>query len=196
MTGFSEDPGAPYQARLSKAEFFSWLERQEGGRFELKDGQIVIHAGTIRRHAWLAHQFGKAFSSRLDWKNWTVGTADIAVELGDDIRYPDVVVERRRDAGETLTTTAPVLIVEVLSPSSAGRDMSIKLAEYTALPSLEAYIVASQDEPIVWVWQRQGEAHAFPKLPSEIAGRDRAIDIPALGISLPLGDIYRGIGGG
>lgn len=197
MTGFSEDPGAPFHAKsLSKAEFFAWLQRQEGGRFELKDGRILMHAGSTKRHVRLTVAFIVALHSRLDPNQWTIGTADLAVEIGDDIRYPDVVVERLLDDGSGLTTTAPVLIVEVLSPSSAGRDLNVKLAEYTGLPSLEAYIVASQEEPIVWVWQRLGEARTFPALPAEIAGRDSAIDIEALGLSLPIGELYRGIGGG
>lgn len=195
MTGFSEDPGVPYQTSLSKGDFLAWLQRQEGGRFELKGGRIVMHAGSTRRHAWLSTNFITALAKRRDPDTWAMGTADIAVEIGDDIRYPDVVVERRQDDGDTPTTAAPVLIVEVLSPSSGGRDMTIKLAEYTGLSSLEAYIVASQDEPFVWIWQRQGEGHAFAELPVEIAGRDETIDIAALGVSLPLGEIFRGIGG-
>lgn len=196
MTGFSEDTGAPYEARLGKAEFLAWLARQEGGRFELKDGHIVMHAGSTRRHARLTARFITLLGQALDPEHWSLGAADMAVEIGQDIRYPDVVVERLTDDGSSLTTTAPVLIVEVLSPSSTGRDMSEKLAEYTGLASLEAYIVASQDEPIVWVWQRQGEAHVFPPLPREIAGRDSAVDLPSLGIALPLADLYRGIVGG
>jgi hypothetical protein len=69
-----------------------------------------------------------------------------------------------------------------------------KLAEYTSLPSLEAYIVASQDEPICWVWQRTGADRSFERKPEDISGRDKAIEIGALGISLPMSEIYRGIG--
>lgn len=196
MTGFSEDPGAPYQARLSKADFLAWLKQQDGGRFELKDGRIVMHAGSTKRHARLTARFIGLLDRMLDPEIWAVGTADLAVEIGEDIRYPDVVVERLLDDGSEVTTTAPVLIVEVLSPSSVGRDMTLKLAEYTRIASLEAYIVASPDQPIVWLWQRLGEARAFPEAPAEIAGRDSAIAIPALGLSLPLDALYRGIGGG
>jgi Uma2 family endonuclease len=103
------------------------------------------------------------------------------------------LVERLNADGKALSTQSPVVLIEVLSPSSTGTDMTEKLAEYTSLPSLEAYIVASQDEPICWVWQR-GEDRAFPKKPKEIAGRDKSIDIAALGISLPLAEIFRGIG--
>lgn len=88
---------------------------------------------------------------------------------------------------------APVLIVEVLSPSSTGTDLTAKLAEYTSLPSLQAYIVASQDEPIVWVWQRDAATGAFPDKPQEVSGREAAIGVAALELSLPMADLYRGI---
>jgi Uma2 family endonuclease len=107
------------------------------------------------------------------------------------ISAPDVLVERVHPDGKALSTDEPVLLVEVLSPSSVGTDMVAKLAEYTSLPSLEAYIVASQEEPICWIWQRTGEARSFAQKP---AGRDKSIEIAALGIALPMGEIYRGIG--
>lgn len=85
--------------------------------------------------------------------------------------------------------------MEVLSPSSAGRDLAIKATEYTSLPSLEAYVVASQDKAIVWVWQRDPDTRAFPAQPVEIEGLDGIISVPALGVTLPLAEIYRGIAG-
>lgn len=71
--------------------------------------------------------------------------------------------------------------------------MNLKLAEYTSLPSLQCYIVASQDEAIVWVWQRDEDTGGFPALPEEIVGIDAAIVVRALCITLPLGEIYRGL---
>jgi hypothetical protein len=71
--------------------------------------------------------------------------------------------------------------------------MNVKLAEYTSLPSLEAYIVASQDEPLCRVWQRHGEERDFPQEPHVIKGGEAVIALPALAISLPLSVIYRNI---
>ena len=92
-----------------------------------------------------------------------------------------------------MASTRPLLVVEVLSPSSVARDMNLKLAEYTSLPSLQCYIVASQDEAIVWVWQRDEDTGTFPALPQEISGLDGRIDVRGLGIDPPLAEIYRGI---
>lgn len=183
---------APLGLKLDKTAFLQWVQRQEG-RFELKDGQVVMHPGGSRRHAMVIGRFVAVLSDRLDPDTWAVYPTDFAIEIGPDIRYPDVVVERMHGEGSALSTETPTLLVEVLSPSSVGTDMTAKLAEYTSLPSLEAYIVASQDEPICWVWQRAGEGRAFPQTPQEVAGRESVIEIGALRLSLPLGGIYRGI---
>ena len=87
------------------------------------------------------------------------------------------------------------MLIEVLSPSLVLLDLKTKLGEYTTLPSLEAYIVTSQDEPILWIWQRSAEnAHAFPPEPMEMIGRSEMMTIDYLGVSVALADLYRGIG--
>jgi Uma2 family endonuclease len=193
MSGFAEEPRATYSAAMGKAEFFAWLQMREGGRYELKDGAIVMHAGSRLQHARLSGRFLAAIARQLDLEEWFVVMADFAVTIGDDIRYPDVVAARADSDPAALSTDSPVFIIEVLSPSSTGRDMVEKLAEYTTLPSLEAYVVASQDEAIAWVWQRDADTRAFPAQPVEIAGFKGFIIIEALGVTLPLSEIYRGI---
>jgi len=184
---------APLDLMLDKQAFLQWVQRQEG-RFELKNGQVIMHPGGTKRHAWIIGAFVTAFRTRLDLSIWCVGPTDIAIEIGPDIRYPDVVVERIQDDGTALSTQTPTVLVEVLSPSSVGTDMTAKAAEYTSLPSLEAYIVASQEEPICWIWQRGGPERSFPPSPAEVAGRDKTVEINALGVSLPMAEIFRGIG--
>jgi Uma2 family endonuclease len=184
---------APLGLKLDKRAFLQWVQKQER-RYELKDGEVIMHPGVSRDHAVLVGRLVTALSTRLNADIWSVSPTDFAVEIGPDIRYPDVLVERLSADGKALSTQSPVVLVEVLSPSSVGTDMVEKLAEYSSLPSLEAYIVASQDEPICWVWQRGSEDRSFPKKPVEIAGRDKAIEVDALGITLPMSEIYRGIG--
>jgi hypothetical protein len=94
------------------------------------------------------------------------------------LRYPDIVVDRAGGGAKDHTATAPVLLVEVLSPSTAATDLGDKAAEYLQIPSLVAYIVLSQDEPKAWVWARAiGE---FAPGPVVIAGTEAIIRIAAL----------------
>ena len=192
MTGFAEDPQVAYGLPRDSKTFLHWVQDREG-RFEFKNGQVVMHAGSTRRHSWLTARFITALSNRLDDMQWAVGSCDIAVEIGDDIRYPDVIVERLVDDGQSVSTTEPVLLVEVLSPSSVARDMTEKFAEYTSLSSLEVYIVASQEEPIVWAWQRSEANRTFPEKPNEISGRDKSIELTTFKFALPLAELFRTI---
>lgn len=192
MTGFSEDPQSAYGRPLDKKAFLHWVQRQQY-KYEFKNGEAVMHPGGTRKHAQIIGHFIVALGNRLDPKAWAVGPGEFAVAIGEDVRFPDILVERASSAGDALSTEEPVVLVEVLSPSSKATDMTIKLAEYTSLASLEAYIVASQDEPIVWVWQRDPSSRAFPAQPIEISGRDQSIEISALELTLPLAELFRSI---
>src|SRR5262245_59468272 len=89
-----------------------------------------------------------ALEKRLDPLRWSVLTSDFGLDLGPStVRYPDVVVDAAGGALKDLTATAPVLVAEILSPSSVKDDLDIKPAEYARSPSL----VLSQDEAKAWV---------------------------------------------
>jgi Uma2 family endonuclease len=101
------------------------------------------------------------------------------------------VVDHAGGGGKDYAATAPVLLAEVLSPSSAEIDLGDKVAEYLQLPSLLAYIVLSQDEPKAWVYVRAGAQ--FTAGPVVIDGAEAAIRVAALQLELPMADIYAGI---
>ena len=181
---------------VDKATFYRFVaDAPEGHRFEFVRGRIV-HAmtGATYDHGQISLRAAMIVGRQLDPKQWAVSVADRGVETADTIRYPDIVVERSLGASKSLFTDAPVLIIEVLSQSSGERDLEIKPAEYTSLPSLQAYIVASQDDPVCQVWLR-GADGKFPPQPVTIEGRDQVIHIPALSVAIPLAEVYRGIGG-
>lgn len=186
---------AQLEITLERSQFLRWVQGRPG-RYELKGGRVVMHAGTTRNHWLVYNRFIVEIAKQLDSGRWVVGGTDFAIEVGEkDIRYPDVLVEAAGRDGKALTTSEPILIVEVLSPSSVGTDMTEKPAEYGSLPSLAAYIVASQDEPIAWVWRREAGADgAMPIRPAEVAGRDAIIEVEALGVSIRLDAVYHGIG--
>ena len=178
---------------LDKHAFLHWAERQEG-RFELKGNRVVAIANGTRNHAHVFSNIAYALMRRLDRSCWSVTAANFAVAIGEDIRYPDVLVERAGADGKALSTTEPVFIAEVLSPSSLALDLHDKAAEYMSLPSLEAYLVAAQDEPRLWLWQRAAAgARAFPNSPQELSGTAARLTLKALGVEVELAEIYAGI---
>ena len=147
--------------------------------------------GASRAHGRIVTNLVVGLVRRLDPAGWNV-IAEFGIDAGPDVlRYPDVVVDRADGKASDSTAVDPVIIAEVLSPSTSTVDLGDKVAEYLELSSLLGYLVFSQDEPKVWMWVR-GEA-GFSPTPIVLSGRDAAIEVSALGVSLPLSAIYAGI---
>lgn len=181
-----QDPPPP-PAPVDRATFLRWAQTVEG-RYEWVEGRIVMMVRVTRNHAKAASAIVVALASRLDRDRYQISSADFGVETPTGIRYPDVMVDPADRDGSELTTDAPIFIAEVLSPSSIAVDMVEKAAEYRQIESLTAYAVFSQDEPRVWVWIK-GES-CWPAAPAMIEGRDAALNIPSLRVTLPLAEIY------
>jgi Uma2 family endonuclease len=174
---------------MDKDTFLAWAQGREG-RFELVERRVVMMVGGSKTHALIASQLMRALWARIDVTRWVVLGSDLAVDVGpDSLRYSDAIVDVI-GGQRALVATAPTLIAEVLSPSSATLDLGDKAAEYLRLPSLAAYLVLSQDEIKAWVYVKGSEQHPGPQ---PIAGAGATIKVPALGIDLPLAEIYRGI---
>jgi Uma2 family endonuclease len=101
-----------------------------------------------------------------------------------------VVVDAAGGGFRDLTATAPVIIAEVISPSSEKEDLGAKAEEYLQLPSLSAYLVLAQDAPEMRVWLRG--PLGFSQKPKSVKGLDAVIQIGLLGAALPLKEIYAG----
>jgi Uma2 family endonuclease len=188
--GTSRDEPPP-PAPVDRETFQLWASRQER-RYEWVRGEIVMMTDVSRGHARIVTRLVIALSSRLDLDRYEIATSDFGVNTPGSRRYPDVLVEAVNPDLKGRTSETPIFIGEVLSPSSIPVDMGQKPAEYANLASLQTYAVFSQDEPTVWVWQR-GES-GLPERPTCLEGREARLDIPALGATLALADIYRGIG--
>jgi len=180
--------------KVDKPTFFKLIQQQpEQYRFEYVRGRIMQQmAGGTRKHVRIAQRFIEIFSARLDRQKWIALPSDLAVDTGQTIRYADVVVEPMSGEPDALATATPAILVEVLSKSSEDRDLFLKAQEYLAMPSLQAYIVASQDEPLCFVWTRD-RTGAFPTDGVELRGEDKTIDIPMLTSPIPLAEVYRGL---
>jgi Uma2 family endonuclease len=172
---------------MDKAAFLAWVEGREG-RYELAGGRVLMMTGGSRAHAQITANLFRALDSRLDPDRWTI-LSDFGIDLGPKtLRYPDVVVDPATDAPRDLTAIAPILIAEVLSPSTERVDLGDKAAEYLRLRSLAVYLVFAQDELKAWVWLRGPDD--FSPRPQVLTAPDDVVRISPLGIDLPLAEIY------
>src|SRR5262249_30615068 len=103
--------------RMDNATFLDWVQGPEG-RYELAGGRVVSMAGDTIRHGMILGNLFALLRARLDRTQWIALTENgIDVRPGT-IRYADIVVDQYDAKGEGLTARAPVLVAEVLSPST------------------------------------------------------------------------------
>jgi Uma2 family endonuclease len=176
--------------QIDKAAFLAWVEGREG-HYELVRGRVVMLPGFSRRHGLIVTNLVVALRNQLDPQRWQV-IAEFGLDSEPEtLRYPDIVVDAVGGGGKDYTAISPVLVAEVLSPSTAEIDLGDKAAEYLQMPSLRAYLVFSQDEPKAWVWLRS--QNGFAPGPQVFASADETIRVGDLGLELPLSAIYAGL---
>ncbi|MBX9927218.1 MAG: Uma2 family endonuclease [Hyphomicrobiaceae bacterium] len=181
---------------VSKEQFYRFLETRIDERYEYEGGLIVQQmAGGTRRHSEVAKRIMRAWDGQLARANWVI-LNERGVETPDRVRFADVVVEPADEPDDSLAATRPVIIVEVLSPSSKAYDLKIKPTEYLGIPTLDVYMVASQTEPAVRFWQRSEEG-TFPTEPVEIEGLSQRLTLACrpFAVTLDLAEIYDGLCG-
>jgi Uma2 family endonuclease len=176
--------------RMDKETFYRWVERQER-RHELVNGRPVMMNGVTFDHARIARNLCGLLMRLVDPNRHDLLVGEVAVEIGDTIRYPDIMVCERESDGKAQRSQSPILLIEILSETSLYIDLHDKAAEYTSLPSVGTYAVFSQDSAKAWVWTRGNEG--MPAKPEEVFCIEKALEVPSLGLSLPFEDIYRGV---
>jgi Uma2 family endonuclease len=195
--GFSDLSQEPFADIPTEPEaFLRWaakLDRHQPFKYELSEGKVSRMMIQVSRAHWLvtANILGELLA-KLDRTRFQAGPAEFGVRTAVGVRYPDAIVDRASAGLGDLACVAPILIVEVLSPSTAGLDFTVKLEEYKAISSVQTYLISSQDEPRAWVWSRQING-SWPRLPTELAGREGAIPLGGLGIEITMAAIFRGI---
>ena len=173
-------------------DFLTWQEGREG-RYELVGGvPVKMMTGATARHDNIVLNVLAELRLRLRGRPCRPFSADFCVEtLPGQIRRPDAGVDCDQVDPDALVAREPVLIVEVFSPSTRDFDRAAKLAEYKAVPSVRTILYVEPNRPEVYVFER-GTADAWAE--SRVIGLDNSVGVPALGLDLPLAEIFDGIG--
>jgi Uma2 family endonuclease len=141
-----EEPRVGYaleKPRMSADEFLAWDEGQTL-RHEFLRGEVYAMAGGEDRYYTAALNLAVALRLHLRGTPCRVYGSDVKlrVEAADAFFYPDLMVTcSARDAADRLHKREPVLVVEVLSPSTAGFDRGEKFAAYRTLDSLREMLL-------------------------------------------------------
>lgn len=177
--------------RASYAEYLA-VEQHSDHRHELLDGLIVAMAGGSDEHNAIAGRFAIQLGIRLpggcryytpDQRFW--------IEANGRGRYSDGSIVCGKPAHpphDGQATTNPVIVLEVLSPSSQGDDEGDKRVDFQSLPSLRAYVVAAQDQRCIKVYRRDVRGTWRPE--PDVFGDGERFVLPLLSEPVDVAQIY------
>jgi Uma2 family endonuclease len=146
------------ELHMSREKYRRWVKAQPKDRFERIEGTVMAMAperaghNDLKMQMWLALRQAIAapgLPCQFYGDGMTVQTADCDFE-------PDVVLHcGERLPRDALTVPEPLVVVEVLSPSTRGGDLTRKLVGYFQVPSVQHYLMFWVDRLQV-VYQRRG----------------------------------------
>ncbi len=175
---------------LSWAEYLE-RERRAQTKSEFYLGEVFAMAGASRWHNVIVGNLVRRLSEALDDRPCEVYPSDMRVRCPNGLgTYPDVSVacdpEFEDHHGDTLLN--PVVIVEVLSPSTESCDRGTKFQAYRGLNSLKEYVLVSQEKPFIEHYLRQSEFEQWVLTSIDLP--DGQLVLPTLDVSLPVAEVY------
>jgi Uma2 family endonuclease len=177
--------------RMTVEQFLAWLEDgPEGARYELVAGEVVAMAPEGAAHARLKARIWRV----LDYQVVAQGLSCEALPDGMTIKIdehtayePDAVLHCGAQlADDALLVPEPMVVVEVLSPTTKAHDAGAKLADYFRLPSVRHYLLVRTERPTV-IHHRRGDDGSIAT--RVVTAGALALDPP--GLTLELAQIYR-----
>jgi Uma2 family endonuclease len=176
--------------RMNREEYRAWTAWQAAGRFERVNGVVVAIAPERASHngrkmlAWLA--LHRAVSEAgLACHVYGDG---MTVEVDDSDYEPDVVLHRGPSLpDDALVVPDPLVIVDVLSPSTGSTDRAWKRGEHFRLTSLRHYLIVWADKPQIVHHRRSDDGSVETAV---LTGGTLRLDPP--GVTIAVADIYGG----
>jgi Uma2 family endonuclease len=135
-------------------EFLSWDDGTDT-RYELVDGRIVAIAPPGAEHRTIVVNASAVIGARLRKRPPCRGETEAGIGISDHVRWQaDIAVTCGPLSYDVVD---PLLIVEVLSPSTRANDVARKLVDYKDLPSVAEVWLVDSERRWAQVWSREGD---------------------------------------
>ena len=180
---------APMPRRMSVEDYLALDRASVDVRYEYYDGAIRAMTGGSLRHSSIKVNCVLALGNTLRGKGCRVFDSDARVQItAARYVYPDVTVTCSLERIEGDIIPFPVVVIEVLSPSTAYIDKGRKLDFYRACLSIEEYVLIDSERVHVEVYRRAGAfMHYFAVGPGD------TFDLTSIAVQISVDDLYQGI---
>jgi Uma2 family endonuclease len=176
------------------AEFLDFVaERPDEERWELVDGEFVMQASPTEFHQIIVAntltRLGRVAAKRGPDCRAIPGVTVRVDHVDTYAPVPDVIL-RCGAPTRGATCSDPIVVVEVLSPSTMDRDRGFKTQFYKVVPSVLAFLIIYSDEARVEVWERGATETGF----AVVSGASGIVKVASVGLEIPLAAVYEGTG--
>ena len=171
-------------------QFLDWADGQEE-RFEFDGERPVAMTGGNQNHNRITLNIAMALHPILRGGPFRVHGPDMGIRTtGKRVRYPDVLINGTSFPGTDRLAPDPVVVFEVVSPSSGGTDRIPKVLEYWAVPSIQYYVILESDLAGLQILRRKDGAEGWV---IAVLGAEDTLVIEALGIATPVSAFYEDV---
>jgi Uma2 family endonuclease len=173
---------------VSVADYLE-MEKVSEVKHEFIYGNVIEMAGTSYLHSRITKKVSRLFDDLLLDKGYESASEMRVVPEKDGVFfYPDIaVIKPALQQDRSLYIHQPILIAEVLSPSTRTYDSIDKFIQYKKLDSLQYYLLIDTEKQLVIFYERT-EENEWPS--AFFTDSTETIHLPLLGISISLKDIY------
>ena len=174
--------------RMSFEAYLALIERDTEHAYEYLDGRVYMMTGGNPDHAIIGSNLNALLQTSLRSRRCIVYNSDVYVQLSEHYRVcPDVTVScDPRDRGAQDVIRHPLVVAEVLSPTTEALDRGQKSLQYRLSPSIQEYLLISSEFPLVEVFRR--EKQGFWSLYT--LGLSDTIELNSLGLRFSVADVY------
>lgn len=177
--------GETAEMLMTVAEFLEWDDGTDT-RYELIEGKPVAMARVSAHHSIIVINLGHALKARLKPPCYVGGEVGVPRPDRDDTFYEaDLVVSCTALKPGATIIPEPVVVVEVLSPTTIEHDRGRKAYDYRRIESVQEIALVSSEQRHVVTWRRRGTKWEV----DDLIG-DANLEIEAVGITIPLAAIY------
>ena len=169
---------------MSLDEFLAW-ERDQPERYEYAGGVVTMMTGGSAAHATIAMNLAFALRHALRGTGCRPFGSDMKVIANHTVRYPDLSVICRPVGDRDDHLSDPIVIIEVISPSTEREDRGRKKFDYFATPSIRQYAIVEQDERLIDLYTRTADGWR-----DEILEGDAVLKLSSIGVEMSLDVIY------
>jgi len=158
-------------------------------KHEFVDGEAYAMAGASQNHNRITGNFYNSLLTHLRDSSCEPFIENIKAQAAEDVfYYPDVLVTCEGNFKNPYYCEEPILIIEVVSPSTAQIDRREKLRAYQQIPSVREYVIVEQEKISVEIHRRQPDGRWITYFFNH---NDEEFNLESVDLTLSLAEVYR-----